>query len=65
MGDKSGALQGAVAGQESSGSATLFVDAGRPIGTMRTLQGAAGMPGPGPRRRADSRCLTMSGNPRR
>ena len=46
MGDNSGALQGAVAGQESSGSATLFVDAGRPIGTMRTLQGAAGMPGP-------------------
>ena len=46
MADISDALARCRGGQETSASATLFVDAGRPVGTMRTLQGAAGMPGP-------------------
>lgn len=46
MGDKSRAMQGRVTDRETSPTATLFVDAGNPIGAMRPLHGAAGMPGP-------------------
>ena len=48
MADTSGVLQGARRPLRGSGSASLFVDAGASIGTMRNLQGAAGMPGPAP-----------------